>query len=253
MTDRLGKAFKLSFKEHFPSGLAEWSECLLLGVVYFVTAKVGQLLAVDPGNVTAVWIPSGIILTALLTRGYYLWPGVFLGAFSGNIWVYIDVVSLQGFVSTTTAGLSNGVGDVFCAVIGAWGIRRYADTRHPFTSLRGVVIFLLSAVIAGSAVSAIFGVTSLAAMQILPWEQYQNTVITWFTGDGVGIIILTPLLVSLVSANERTRFNWEHSSFYMALIVVVSHSMGCYVPPSFRPTGLKYPPVRQSLMKNIPL
>jgi hypothetical protein len=27
----------------------------------------------------------------------------------------------------------------------------------------------------------------------------------------------------------------------------------CYVPPSFRPSGLKYPPVRQGPMTNIPL
>ena len=27
----------------------------------------------------------------------------------------------------------------------------------------------------------------------------------------------------------------------------------CYVPPSFRPSGLKYPPVRQDLIQNIPL
>jgi len=27
----------------------------------------------------------------------------------------------------------------------------------------------------------------------------------------------------------------------------------CYVPPCFRPTVLKYPPVRQGLIRNIPL
>ena len=43
----------------------------LLGVavLYVATAKLGFLLAIHPGNVTAVWPPSGIALAALLIGG----------------------------------------------------------------------------------------------------------------------------------------------------------------------------------------
>src|SRR5215213_5847587 len=61
-----------------------------LGVtlVYLATAKVGFLMAIPPGNVTAVWPPSGIALAVLLLWGPRLWPGIWLGAFLANTWVF---------------------------------------------------------------------------------------------------------------------------------------------------------------------
>lgn len=226
MGSSINRFFTLAFNQHFPSGARQWSETLLLLIVYVSTAKVGQLLAIEPGNVTAVWIPSGIILVALLARGYYLWPGVFLGAFLGNASAYFQLSTFQEFMGTLVAGFFNGTGDSLCAVLGAWGILRFSQSTYPFKTVRGVVVFLTIAVLAGSAVSAIFGVTSLAAMQLLPWDQYWNTLITWFTGDGVGILVLTPLLLSLIAPRQRPKFDWEHFFYYLALIIVVTGAMG---------------------------
>ncbi len=40
------------------------------------------LLALPAGNITPVWIASGIILATVLLRGHYIWPGILLGAFA---------------------------------------------------------------------------------------------------------------------------------------------------------------------------
>ena len=48
--------------------------------LYFAMAKLGQLLALSAGNITPVWIASGIILATVLLRGHYIWPGILLGA-----------------------------------------------------------------------------------------------------------------------------------------------------------------------------
>ncbi len=62
----------------------------VLGValLYLATAKLGFLTAIHPGNVTAVWPPSGIALAALLIWGNRLWPGIWLGSFLANTWVF---------------------------------------------------------------------------------------------------------------------------------------------------------------------
>jgi integral membrane sensor domain MASE1 len=41
----------------------------VLALLYVVTARLGPLLAIPPGNITPAWIPSGIILGAVLWRG----------------------------------------------------------------------------------------------------------------------------------------------------------------------------------------
>jgi integral membrane sensor domain MASE1 len=90
---------------------------VLLAVIYFLTAQLGQWFALPPGNVTPVWIPPGIILAAVLIRGYYLWPGVFLDAFAGNAWAYFDVSSVQSSLTSLFAGTMNGAGDALCAPV----------------------------------------------------------------------------------------------------------------------------------------
>ena len=73
-----------------------------LSAIYVATAKLGFLLAIHPGNVTAVWPPSGIALAALLIGGNRLWPGIWLGSFLANTLVFkgFDVVPAD-FVTPT--------------------------------------------------------------------------------------------------------------------------------------------------------
>ena len=59
-----------------------------VAILYLLTAKLGFLMAIHPGNVTAVWPPSGIALAALLLWGQRLWPGILLGSFLANTWVF---------------------------------------------------------------------------------------------------------------------------------------------------------------------
>jgi integral membrane sensor domain MASE1 len=58
---------------------------VLTAASYFVAARVSQVFAIDPGNITPVWIPSGIMLALALKYGARFWPGVFIGAFLGNV------------------------------------------------------------------------------------------------------------------------------------------------------------------------
>jgi len=54
-------------------------------VVYAVTSTIGQTFAtLPPGNVTAVWAPSGIAIAAVFIFGYRIVPGVLIGSFLGN-------------------------------------------------------------------------------------------------------------------------------------------------------------------------
>ena len=87
--------------------------CVVL--VYILSARLGQIFAIPPGNITPVWFPSGIMFSWVLIRGYYIWPGIFLGALLGNAWAYVEVNSFSGVSSTLFSGLMNGTGDVLCS------------------------------------------------------------------------------------------------------------------------------------------
>ena len=203
-------------------------EILLVALAYFFTAPLGQLLAIPPGNVTPVWIPSGIILAAALVWGRRVWPGIFLGAFAGNVWVYMDTSSLENAARAIFSGIANGSGDALCAVVGAALIKRYAGTNRPFDNGRGVIVFIFCGALSAGAISATFGVTGLALAEFITWKEYAIAWITWGVGDVMGIMILTPFLLEWKSwwRNKLTARQWlEVGVMLTALTFIALHSL----------------------------
>ncbi|MDJ0705875.1 MAG: MASE1 domain-containing protein [Leptolyngbyaceae cyanobacterium MO_188.B28] len=108
-----------------------WRDIILLAFLYFVTARIGQLFAIPPGNVTPIWIPSGIIVVAIIYRGFRLWPGIFIGAFAGNIWAYFTTEPETALYHSLIAAFFNGAGDSLGAVLGAYLILLKCNTPYP--------------------------------------------------------------------------------------------------------------------------
>ena len=172
------------------------AEIGLLAGLYFVTARLGQLLAIPPGNVTPVWIPSGIILVAVLVRGYRVWPGIFIGAFAGNVWAYFSSDSVGAVLRCLFAGTANGLGDTLGAVLGAYLIIRTTHGRDPLGRAADVMKLIVFGAVLGAGLSALFGVTALSLAGFVSWHDYVFSFATWWTGDGVGVLVIAPLLLA---------------------------------------------------------
>ncbi len=96
-------------------------ETLWVAILYVLSARIGQSLTIEPGNVTPVWIPFGLMIALALKRGPQIWVGVFLGAFAGNAWAYFTLTSLTASITASItaifAGVMNGIGDVLSTVL----------------------------------------------------------------------------------------------------------------------------------------
>ncbi len=57
------------------------AETIVIAIAYWILARLGQIVAIDPGNVTPVWPASGLALVVVLRRGYRVWPALWLGNF----------------------------------------------------------------------------------------------------------------------------------------------------------------------------
>ena len=166
----------------------------VLGVaaLYLATAKLGFLLAIHPGNVTAVWPPSGIALAVVLLWGTRLWPGIWLGSFVANTWVFkgaaVDLVD-------AAAGASIGVGSVLQALAGATLLRRWTGGNDPLQAAAQVFRFVLVA-LAMCVISSTFGVSSLCMAGMAGWNEFGGTWATWWLGDLAGVLVVTPLVLA---------------------------------------------------------
>ena len=185
-----------------------------LTAVYFLAGKFGLTLAVFHPSATPVWPPTGISLAAVLLLCYWVWPAVFLGALAVNL-------TTAGSVATS---LGIAMGNTLEAVVAASLINRFASGRDVFTRQRDTVKFVLLAAVLSTAVSATLGVTSLSLAQYADWKTYGAIWLTWWLGDAVGALIVTPVIVLWVSnpVITRTRGQLVEVGALLALLCLVA-------------------------------
>jgi len=190
---------------------------LVLALAYFFAAKLGLKFAFVNPSATAVWIPTGISLTALLIWGYRVWPAIFLGAFLANLTTAGSPV--------TSIGIS--IGNTLEGVLGCYLVNRFAASRHFFESAQDIFRFAFFAGMVSTAVSATVGVTTLALGGFADWSMYSAIWCTWWLGDGVGAIVVTPLVLLW---RENLSLQWSRNQFIeLALLFSGLFFTACFV------------------------
>ena len=195
-------------------------ETLAIAIVYIASAQLGFLVAIPPGNVTVVWPPSGIALTAMLLLGSRAWAGIWLGSFLVNVLFFLSDNIL--FTTAATAASSIAVGSTLQAFLAAFLYRRVIGPRIP-NEAKQVVIFIILAALS-CLVAATVGATSLAFAGAIPWANYAFSWVTWWLGDLTGILTVAPLLLVVGyrvlpgEGQKRLAFVWINGGVGLSLI-----------------------------------
>jgi integral membrane sensor domain MASE1 len=167
---------------------------LFLAGAYIATARLGLTLALPPeAKATAVWPPSGIAFAAVVLVGRRAWPGIFLGAFLANFWDYFsgtDPRMTTHFV--VSAGIA--VGSTAQALLGGWLVQRWIGGSGVLDRTRSAFRFMGIALLVG-VVASTTGVTTMCLVHFAPWAHYGFNWRTWWVGDTIGILVVTPLVL----------------------------------------------------------
>ena len=194
-----------------------------LAVAYFSCAKFGLTLAIVHASATAVWPPTGIALASLLLLGVDVWPGIFIGAFLANL-------TTAGSVATS---LGVATGNTLEGLVGAYLVNRLANGARPFDRARDTFRFAGLAGMVAPAISASFGVTSLALGGFAPWADFGPIWLTWWLGDMGGALVVAPLLL-LWSAGGNPRWDrarWIEAALVLAVLLLVGQEVfGWFAP-----------------------
>ena len=171
---------------------------LAISLTYLVAAKIGFRFAFIAEQVTTVWAPSGIGITALLLNGRRMWPAVWLGAFLAN----------AGSSAPLWSAAIVAVGNTLEAVTGAWLLLQLPEFDFRLRRVRDAVAFIVSAALLGPTVSATVGVTALCIASVQPWEQFAALWREWWLGDVVGVLIVGPLILTMAEQRRWSRRQW---------------------------------------------
>jgi PAS domain S-box-containing protein len=176
-----------------------------LAIIYFIAGRLGTLLALPPGYSTALFPASGFALFAILRYGYKIWPGILIGSFflNGSISVMQQNLPLTNFLPI---GISIGLGASGEALLGAYFLQRFTKSWDPFYQIKNISIFIIFSSLISSVASATCGTLTVTLSSLSTWNRFSETFLTWWLGDAIGILVITPILI-LFSTLSSNRFH----------------------------------------------
>ncbi|MCG8670169.1 MAG: CHASE domain-containing protein, partial [Pseudomonadales bacterium] len=181
---------------------------LVVAVLYLLFGLSAEFLSIPPDYATPVWPAAGIALGFALRYGAVVYPGIFLGALLANsIIAYLQGIPFSfdqfGFAALIATG----------ATIQA-AFARYLLTKAKIspTQLRNgneIAKFLLLAGPASCMVNSINGATLLGLFNIVPWDFWFTNWLTWWVGDSVGALVITPFALRILSGDTKGKQTWN--------------------------------------------
>jgi signal transduction histidine kinase len=144
-------------------------------------------------TVTLVWPPSGVAVAAMLLLGPRVWPGVAIGAFAAN--------------ATTDAPLSvaffTAIGNPLEAMVATWLLRHARGFDAALERVRDTLALTIFGVVAAPIAGATIGVAGLLFAGVVPRSGALAAWFTWWGGDAIGILLVTPLILAWVARPPR--------------------------------------------------
>ncbi|MER5932561.1 MASE1 domain-containing protein [Streptomyces sp. NPDC002054] len=167
---------------------------LAVAAVYYGAAQVGLAQQLVRDQVTPLWPPTGVALAALLMMGMRVWPGIALGAFLVNVSLGPSLIAV----------LAITVGNTLAPVCACLMLRR-AGFRNELDRLRDVLALVFLGALAGMLISSTIGSGVLVLSGALDASHFWPTWSVWWTGDAMGILVVTPFLLVLRTARWPSR------------------------------------------------
>jgi diguanylate cyclase (GGDEF)-like protein/PAS domain S-box-containing protein len=180
-------------------------------VLYFATGKLGLSLATTYDSVTLIWPPTGIALAALVLLGGRFWPWVAVGAIAVNV---SDDLALG-------AAIGIAAGNTLAMVVGAECLQRF-DFRPELERVPDVGRLLVFGCALSAAISATVGSLCLLIFGVIPASEATSAWWRWWLGDGLGILFLSPLLLTVGAGYQAGRSTWPRWRIILPSTVILS-------------------------------
>ena len=192
-----------------------WPPFVRLGVfalLYPALAWLGRELSDPSLQASPVWLPSGLVLSALLVTRFRHWPVValtviamgFLTPHPDRPWWLTILVSMCGALE---------------GVLGAFLMRLFVGHRIDLHRVRDVIGLVALAAGLSALLTSLLAVGLISLAQQNAWEQYERTWEVFWLGDAMGVLVLTPLLLTWQQdlKDWPSRRRWELGALVLVL------------------------------------
>ncbi|MFB6618303.1 MASE1 domain-containing protein [Streptomyces sp. NPDC085524] len=158
----------------------------VVAALYYGSATLGLVQQLVGGQVTPLWPPTGIAVASLLLLGLRVWPGIALGAFLVNVPLGPSLLAVLAITAGNTL-----------APVCSYALLRRTRFRPELDRLQDALGLIFLGALTGMLVSATVGSGTLAVSGELSAGEFWPTWSVWWTGDAMGVLVVTPVLLVL--------------------------------------------------------
>jgi PAS domain S-box-containing protein len=155
-----------------------------LTLAVFAASRAGGVFATLTGHPSPFWPATGFAVGGLLLGGRRLWPAVMAGALLSNVLVPFPL----------PVAIALAAGSAVEAVVASLvfdRINRFVRARKYRSDLPATLV----AALAGPVLCALIAVLVLGWTAIVPVSELPVLGITWWAGDAIGLLVVTPLVL----------------------------------------------------------
>ena len=178
-----------------------------VALVYWGAARLSLNLALVHGQVTPIWPPTGIAVVTILTLGRRMWPAIAVGAFAVNLPLGPSPLG-AAFIAC---------GNTLAPLASAELLQR-AGFRRQLDRMRDAIAIVVLGGLIGMTISATIGTLVLTLSGVVPMVGFASTWAVWWAGDAMGVLLVSPMILSLIPRPGLRNLGWRRSAELTVLL-----------------------------------
>jgi PAS domain S-box-containing protein len=167
----------------------------LVAITYWIAVRLGLLVVAQPEGIASIWPASGLALALLLLNPRCQWPSllgvIFMANAAGNLSAGNPLWVSLGFA------LANILEPFLCA----WVLTSICRARITFTAIPEIFALFGVALIVNAFTALIGAAVPAIAISAPFWDTWR----LWWASDGLGILLVTPLIVTWFASRDTIR------------------------------------------------
>jgi diguanylate cyclase (GGDEF)-like protein len=178
-------------------------------------------------GISMLWLPTGISTGLIWRWGWPAVAGVLVAAVGMDAWSEPNAGAWRGLLAGAQA--LGGLGMVL--LLRRWGFRAALSGRFD-------LVKLLVAGLAGMFVCAVGGVSALALAGVIPVALVYSSILSWWAGDMLGILVVLPFLLAWAPENLEGIGQRPVAFGVWWLLLAAGCASFAWVTPSWPAAGL---------------
>jgi len=198
---------------------------LAVAVSYALLTKLSFLITINKESVSPIYLPAGLALASILIMGRKALFGIVIGSLYSNIFLNTSFANRNEvhILSLLPTACFTSIGIITASTTGAVILNRLCKNGQILNNGQNILCLLILGPISYSTITSLIGVISMSLNGSVSMEQFWYTYKTWWFGDTIGIILVTPLLLSwfLKDSFNKNNFKFFELTVYGLITILV--------------------------------